>query len=174
MKEQIIEIIWHGIERERAESMADEVLKLFTQPEPEQIKPTLADVLMSVSQKTKIPYADMFLKTRRREIVEARQIYFKRAKEMTNETFQRIGEFVNKDHATVMYGIDQVNDVKELSARYNSYFHPKPVIIAPVVTKGIAKEPAEPIQREPYRKFEHQYGNVPVPSGEFKGYSLHT
>tara|TARA_A100001391_G_C4927662_1_gene240878 strand:+ start:103 stop:582 length:480 start_codon:yes stop_codon:yes gene_type:complete len=47
-------------------------------------------------------------KTRKREYVEARFIYFKLLREFTNMSLNAIGSFVKRDHATVLYGVNQL------------------------------------------------------------------
>jgi chromosomal replication initiator protein len=80
-------------------------------------------ILNDVSHKTNIPVELMKLKSRGRPIVEARQIYFKRAKEITKCSLAAIGLLVNRDHSTVIHGICTVNNVRELSKRYDEYFN---------------------------------------------------
>lgn len=84
---------------------------------------SLERILYEVSKLTGIPVEYFRSKTRQRNICEARQIYFKRAREMTCKTLYEIGALVNRDHATVMNGIKIVNDVKELRERYELYFN---------------------------------------------------
>ena len=68
---------------------------------------------------------DSFMsKTRYRPVVEARQMYFKRAKDMTNATLAEIGSMVKSgDHANVMHGINQINTVPTLIKKYNELFN---------------------------------------------------
>ena len=64
-------------------------------------------------------------KTRLREFVYARQLYAYFCKQYTNESLSKIGQFINKDHATMIHSINQIkgyyefdnatqNDVKKL------------------------------------------------------------
>ncbi len=80
-------------------------------------------ILEDVAVRAKIPVETLKMKTRKREIVEARQIYFKRSKEVTKSSLASIGALVNLDHATVLHGITTVNDVRELTKRYDEYYH---------------------------------------------------
>ena len=85
---------------------------------------SLASILLEVSRKSKITLERLLSGSREREIVEARQIYFKRARETTNISYRLIGALVGLDHATVLHGVRNVDNVKELSIRYNLYFNP--------------------------------------------------
>lgn len=68
--------------------------------ELEQIK----DIVKEVTQ------IDIDQNTRRREIVEARSIYFHLCKNNTNNSLTEIGRSVGKHHATVLHGINQLKD----------------------------------------------------------------
>ena len=52
-------------------------------------------------------------KTRKREMVYARAVYFKLCKQHTRASLSRIGKSVEKDHATVLHGIKIYNDLIE-------------------------------------------------------------
>ena len=56
--------------------------------------------------------------TRRFEVVFARGCYFKLCRELTKNSYQRIGDTLGKNHATVMHGIKTVNDLNKFSS-YN-------------------------------------------------------
>tara|TARA_S200002703_G_C3792128_1_gene244467 strand:+ start:78 stop:479 length:402 start_codon:yes stop_codon:yes gene_type:complete len=61
--------------------------------------------------------------TRRFEVVFARGCYFKICRELTKNSFQKIGNTLGKNHATVMHGIKTVNDLietdKDLKDQFN-------------------------------------------------------
>lgn len=82
-------------------------------------------ILIDLCEKTKIPAVAIRSKMHDREISEVRQMFFKRAKELTNAPLSKIGRFINRDHATVSYGIKQVDRITSLKRRYNEYFTPK-------------------------------------------------
>ena len=44
-------------------------------------------------------------KTRKREYVFARAVYYKLCREITNNSYDDIGKTLNKDHATVLHGV---------------------------------------------------------------------
>jgi ribosome-interacting GTPase 1 len=62
--------------------------------------------------------------TRRFEVVFARGCYFKIARELTKNSYQKIANTLGKNHATVMHGIKTVNDLietdKDLRQQYDS------------------------------------------------------
>lgn len=55
--------------------------------------------------------SDLKLKSRQREIVYARSIYYKLCKTHTRATLSSIGKSVKKDHATVLHGLRLFDDV---------------------------------------------------------------
>jgi len=83
---------------------------------------TLAAILNVVSKKTEISIEKLKAKTRNREIVDARFVYYKRAKEHTKESLARIGMFVAKDHATVLHGIKEAENTQQVKDLYNKCF----------------------------------------------------
>lgn len=105
----------------------------------------LNGILFDISQKSRIPIETLKAKTRKREVVEARQIYFKRAKELTTSSLASIGELVGRDHATVLHGIKTVGNVKELGQLYKHYFNGGP---SPYLLRLKASKP-DPEQKEP-------------------------
>jgi len=80
---------------------------------------SLIEIMKDVCKKCEISIIVVQSKSRKREIVEARHFYFKRAKELTKASFEAIGkEAGNRDHATVMHGIKTVNTIFELQTKY--------------------------------------------------------
>ena len=55
------------------------------------------------------------VKSRERDIVYKRAIYYKLAKEFTKEPLYKIGQEVNKDHATVIHGLKTFDNIIDLS-----------------------------------------------------------
>jgi len=87
---------------------------------------SLYGILVQISELSKIPLELLKAKTRKCEIVEPRQLYFKRAKEVTNYSLTAIGSLVGKDHATVIHGVRKVNNDDYLSKLYDAYFNGRP------------------------------------------------
>jgi len=143
----------------------------------------LAGILTVLSKKANIPVDILKMKTRKREIVEVRQLYFCRAKECTKSSLKSIGMMVGVDHATVLHGIKHVNDVKDLSARYNEYFGCSPVkgkVLSPgkVETKKDIK-PVEPVSNAISHQFVSPFvspyaGMVSCNNREMHGYREHS
>jgi len=84
---------------------------------------TLEDVLKDISEKTHISVELIKSKSRVREIAEARMFYFVRAKMLLPMySLKKIGGLVNRTHCTVMWGIDQVNEIPSLRKKYIELF----------------------------------------------------
>lgn len=136
----------------------------------------LSGVLLEVSQAAKIPVEILKLKTRKREIVEARQIYFVRAKLFTTASLAVIGRLVGKDHATVLHGIKVVNNVIELKRKYDDWFCEKRPVksIVPKKIEFVNIKP-EPFRRERERPVKNPIyaGIVSCTNREYSGYREH-
>jgi len=86
------------------------------------------DILQEVSGKTGISIERLREKTRKREIVDARFIYFRRAREVlgTRISLANIGlEAGGKDHATVLHGIKEATNTRQVAEQYNEYYGTK-------------------------------------------------
>jgi chromosomal replication initiation ATPase DnaA len=58
-------------------------------------------------------------KTRcKREVSDARFVFFKVARENTKCSTSEIGRYVNRDHATVLNGIKQLDEIDEIKQMY--------------------------------------------------------
>ena len=131
---------------------------------------TIEGILYQVSSLSDIPVETLKLKTRKREIVDARFIYFKRARLLTRDSFASIGALVGKDHADVMHGIKQVNTVPELIRKYDSYYN------KPDPAKKVISEPIEPVKRQPIRNpFKSPYKDLMSCNNQgYSGYKAHS
>jgi len=91
---------------------------------PKEYETSLADILQEVSEKTKIPIEDLKSSTRKREVVDARDIYYRRAREVCGKMYSlaKIGREVNKDHATVLWGYREACETKEIADQYQEYY----------------------------------------------------
>ena len=78
----------------------------------------LKSILIDVSRKTGIKIELLQSKSREREVVDARFVYFRRAKEIGRFSLARIGREVNKDHATVLHGIYEAKETKPVIELY--------------------------------------------------------
>ncbi len=81
---------------------------------------TIQSIQDMVAQYFKVLSEKIPQKTRKREIVQARQITMYLAKEFTSFSLKAIGEhFDGKDHTTVIHSIQTVKDLRDTDAKYN-------------------------------------------------------
>ena len=84
---------------------------------PQKTKHMRLDTILNiVSIETGIHVDNLKTKSRKVEIVMARNIYFKFARHFTNYSNRVIGLEVNRDHATVLHGIKSL--IKDLETDY--------------------------------------------------------
>ena len=80
--------------------------------------PVLNSILLDVCYRTGINLRLIKSNLRWREIVDARCIYYLRAKELTRYSLAVIGKGVNRDHSTVIHGLMEADRVKEIQELY--------------------------------------------------------
>jgi len=99
-------------------------VKIFNNEPPGIFLCSLNDILQDVSYRTKVPIESMKRKTRKREIVDARFIYFRRARDVFGKkiSLAKIGMEIGRDHATVMHGIKEATETKEVVDQYRQYY----------------------------------------------------
>jgi len=85
----------------------------------------LGSILIEVASVMQVSIELLKSKTRERDIAVARQIYFKRAKLFTKASLSKIGAMVNRDHATVIHGINVVDECPTVRDRYEELFEGK-------------------------------------------------
>ena len=65
--------------------------------------------------------------SRKRNFVEARAIYYKLLRDVSNMTFQAIGDTVNKDHTTIIHSLNSIDDWmkydRKLTDRYKNILY---------------------------------------------------
>ena len=65
--------------------------------------------------------------SRKRNFVEARAIYYKLLRDISNMTLQAIGDTVNRDHATILHSLKSVDDWMKydtkLSGKYKNILY---------------------------------------------------
>lgn len=84
---------------------------------------TLSGIRKDVSAITLVPEYDIDIKTRKREVVQARQICHYLAKNHINRSLAHIGEyFGNVDHATVLHSCRTINNLLETNNEFKSNF----------------------------------------------------
>jgi chromosomal replication initiator protein len=91
------------------------------------VKNTTREISIDYIQKVVCDYFDMPIdliksKTRKREIVQARQLTMYFAKQLTKNSLATIGaQCGNKDHATVLHACRTVNNLAETDKRFRTY-----------------------------------------------------
>lgn len=84
----------------------------------------LEAIIGEVLNKTGITKGEFTSRCRSKGFVEARQLYFYRARQLTTYSLKTIGSKVQSgDHSTVIYGIRQVATVPSLRQKYNELFN---------------------------------------------------
>lgn len=92
-----------------------------------QVKQTKRELTLDYIQKVVCDYFDMNVdvlqsKTRKREIVQARQIAMYFSKNLTSSSLSTIGSVIGgKDHATVLHAYKTVNNLAETNKEFKSY-----------------------------------------------------
>jgi chromosomal replication initiator protein len=83
------------------------------------IETTLNELISVVSTYYNLNNKDLTGKSRKQHIANARQVYFYLARKHTNKTLSQIGSQVNRDHATALYGIRMISNLKEIYSETN-------------------------------------------------------
>jgi hypothetical protein len=146
-------------------------------------------VLLEVAKKSGYTIDELQSKSRKREIVDLRFVYFRRAKESSNASLAVIGAQVGKDHASVLHGLKEAHKTKAVVDLYY-HLYGQTNIKAASLESDKTNRPAnsQPIERPvlPYRSMDKREQNVParksfmcgVPAGgyynAFGGYRPHS
>jgi chromosomal replication initiator protein len=97
--------------------LAKRVLKNFVKASFKEL--SIDDIQKMVCNFYNVQYNDLLSKTRKREIVQARQITMYFAKKFTRSSLKTIGEhFTGKDHTTVIHSCQTVENLMETDASY--------------------------------------------------------
>ena len=75
-------------------------------------------IILKVSEYYKIDIPELKTKCREREFVKVRQITMYFLREFTTLSLARIGGFYNRNHATVLYACNQVNNLYDTDKKY--------------------------------------------------------
>lgn len=82
---------------------------------------TIEDIINTVSEHFNISTALIRSASRKREVVQARQVAMFLAKTHTELSSARIGSYIgNRDHATVLHACKLIKDLKEVDKTFNS------------------------------------------------------
>lgn len=120
---------------------------------------TLSQILSEVSRKVDISLELLQSKSRKQDIVDARFVYFRRAREINKASLEKIGLLVGKDHASVLHGIREAYTQKAVIDLYNKCYAKakiKITTLGPDKNTEDFKTPREPIERPvlPYRSMD--------------------
>ncbi len=92
--------------------LVKEVVSQFVRHEEKEI--SIENIKVLVSEFFKLDLEKLHSKTRKREVVLARQLSMYLSKEFTSQTLKDIGKnFGNRDHTTVLYSIKAVQDLMD-------------------------------------------------------------
>lgn len=101
--------------------LAKSVLKNFVKTSSKEI--SIEDIQKMVAKFYNLNYDDLLSKSRKREIVQARQITMYLAKKFTGSTFKGIGtHFAGKDHTTVIHSCQTVENYLDTDPIYRDLF----------------------------------------------------
>lgn len=67
---------------------------------------------------SRVTGANPFSNDRKRDNVDARFILFKLSRDFLNASYQKIGKILNRDHATVLYGCRQVDQLVKIDKNF--------------------------------------------------------
>lgn len=97
--------------------VAKRVMKHFVKQVAEEL--TIESIVRAVSDYYQVAVPELKGKSRKREIVQARQIAMFFAKQLTAHTLKSIGEnFGNRDHSTVLHSFHTVSDLMDTDRKY--------------------------------------------------------
>lgn len=84
-------------------------------------EPTVEEIIEVVAHYFELPSEVLHMKTRKREIVQARQIAMYLSKEKTKLSLSEIGRLIgNKDHATVLHAKRTVSNLCDTDKRFKA------------------------------------------------------
>jgi len=121
----IFEDFESGADLARIIEALDKEKHIYTKKLPGNTRKYITDlkkILEDVSDKTGIAIETLKSDWRKREVVDARFLYYRLAKERTKESLARIGEYVNKNHTTVLFGLKHAYNTREVIEQYDRYF----------------------------------------------------
>jgi chromosomal replication initiator protein len=102
-------------------ALAKHVLKNFVKTSTKEIN--IEDIHKMVSRFYNLSYDDLLSKSRKREIVQARQITMYLAKKFTGNSLKSIGQhFCGKDHTTVIHSCQTVENYLDTDPGYRDKF----------------------------------------------------
>ena len=80
-------------------------------------------LLKLIAEKTEYSLEDLQGTSRKRELVHVRRAFFAIARKLLGLSFQKIGDVLNKDHATVMHSLSIHNAEIDIYDDYSKTYH---------------------------------------------------
>lgn len=94
-------------------SMEDAIKGVGTRVKNKRKKLTIADIQQAVCNKYNVKLADLKGKSRKKEIVNPRQIAMYISRELLDDSLVTIANAFDRDHTTVIHGIDKITDLMD-------------------------------------------------------------
>ena len=94
-------------------SMEDAIKGVGTRVKNKRKKLTIADIQQAVANKYNVKLADLKGKSRKKEIVNPRQIAMYISRELLDDSLVTIANAFDRDHTTVIHGIDKITDLMD-------------------------------------------------------------
>ena len=99
--------------------LAQRIVRKVTQNESKAI--TIDNIINTVCKHFGLDTSAIHTKSRKREVVQARQIAMYLAKNYTDFSTAKIGSLIgNKDHATVLHACKTISELKEVSKSFQA------------------------------------------------------
>ena len=103
----------------------DFITNKVKEKEQQQSGVTIDDIILKVSSYCGMSPSDLIMRTRKREIVQARQLAMVFGRMLTKKSLSDIGHAIGeKDHTTVLHSAKKVADFLETDKAYAMYFDP--------------------------------------------------
>lgn len=96
-----------GISKNEALDITREALKLY---EKKELTISVADIMNFVTRKYDLEKGDLISDSRKNSIAQPRQIAMYLAKKMTTLSYVAIGKAFKRDHSTVIYAVDKIEE----------------------------------------------------------------
>ena len=109
-------------------------------------------ILRDVCSRANISIEAISTKSRKREIVDTRYVYYRRCRELTRASFKEIGKLVLRDHATVMHGTGEAESTRAVIDLYNRLY-------GPAIGKPCSFPVSKPVL--PYRSGDPREHDIP-------------
>jgi chromosomal replication initiation ATPase DnaA len=116
-----------GVDRKRVKELIDTVGSIYATDPVD--RPKAAKAIKAVEQVTNYTLLSLQTKAAQRHISEARQIMAYTLYDICGQTFEDVGRMINRNHATVMYCVRQVENnprifnarIKEIQTRLTPF-----------------------------------------------------